>query len=85
MKTCYICYRALTGDTTDISPLSFFSKQAHNVYYSDAINCAQQGCAMQYKIIALTISFSFNRPYVRSKGRKFERARGRRKSRGYKV
>lgn len=25
------------------------------------------------------------RPYVRSKGRKFERARGRRKSRGFKV
>ena len=25
------------------------------------------------------------KPYVRSKGRKFERARGRRNSRGYKV
>lgn len=29
--------------------------------------------------------FFFSRPYVRSKGRKFERARGRRASRGYKV
>merc|ERR1712087_908408 len=28
---------------------------------------------------------SITRPHVRSKGRKFEKARGRRKSRGYKV
>ena len=28
---------------------------------------------------------SHAKPYVRSKGRKFERARGRRKSKGYKV
>ena len=28
---------------------------------------------------------SHAKPYVRSKGRKFERARGRRKSRGYKA
>ena len=75
----------LTGDTADIPSLSLFSKQTHYVYHGDAINHAQQGCAMQYKMIALTISSSFNRPYVRSKGRKFERARGRRKSRGYKV
>ena len=28
---------------------------------------------------------SHTKPYVRSKGRKFEKARGRRKSRGYKA
>jgi large subunit ribosomal protein L18e len=28
---------------------------------------------------------SSSKPYVRSKGRKFEKARGRRKSRGYKA
>jgi len=31
------------------------------------------------------VPHSSAKPYVRSKGRKFERARGRRKSRGYKV
>ncbi|KXJ23647.1 60S ribosomal protein L18 [Exaiptasia diaphana] len=31
------------------------------------------------------VPHSNTKPYVRSKGRKFERARGRRKSRGYKV
>ncbi|XP_016512551.1 large ribosomal subunit protein eL18y-like [Nicotiana tabacum] len=31
------------------------------------------------------VPHSHTKPYVRSKGRKFERARGRRKSRGYKV
>uniref|UniRef100_UPI0039819284 hypothetical protein n=1 Tax=Salmonella sp. s54836 TaxID=3159673 RepID=UPI0039819284 len=30
------------------------------------------------------VPHSKTKPYVRSKGRKFERARGRRKSRGYK-
>ncbi|GFR03722.1 60S ribosomal protein L18 [Trichonephila clavata] len=30
------------------------------------------------------VPHSHTKPYVRSKGRKFERARGRRKSRGYK-
>ncbi|GBL69584.1 60S ribosomal protein L18, partial [Araneus ventricosus] len=31
------------------------------------------------------VPHSHTKPYVRSKGRKFERARGRRKSRGFKV
>lgn len=31
------------------------------------------------------VPHSKTKPYVRSKGRKFERARGRRKARGYKV
>ncbi len=31
------------------------------------------------------IPHSHTKPYVRSKGRKFEKARGRRKSRGYKA
>ena len=31
------------------------------------------------------VPHSHTKPYVRSKGRKFERARGRRKSRGYKA
>ncbi|CAN4108832.1 unnamed protein product [Withania somnifera] len=31
------------------------------------------------------VPHSHTKPYVRSKGRKFERARGKRKSRGYKV
>ncbi|KAF5198876.1 60S ribosomal protein L18, partial [Thalictrum thalictroides] len=31
------------------------------------------------------VPHSHTKPYVRSKGRKFEKARGRRKSRGFKV
>ncbi|KAH8036727.1 hypothetical protein HPB51_004241 [Rhipicephalus microplus] len=31
------------------------------------------------------VPHSHTKPYVRSKGRKYERARGRRKSRGYKA
>ncbi|GBM33712.1 60S ribosomal protein L18, partial [Araneus ventricosus] len=31
------------------------------------------------------VPHSHTKPYVRSKGRKFERARGRRKSRGFKA
>ena len=31
------------------------------------------------------VPHSHTKPYVRSKGRKFEKARGRRKSRGYKA
>lgn len=35
--------------------------------------------------VAPGVPGSHAKPYVRSKGRKFERARGRRKSKGYKV
>jgi len=35
--------------------------------------------------LSLLINNWLNRPYIRSKGRNFERARGRRKSRGFKV
>ncbi len=38
---------------------------------------------LEILLLNLTLS-SFSRPYVRAKGRKFERARGRRASRGYK-
>lgn len=37
------------------------------------------------QVIISLIKGSHTKPLVRSKGRKFERARGRRKSRGYKC
>ncbi|CAG8495208.1 7523_t:CDS:1 [Racocetra fulgida] len=44
-------------------------------------------CFFSYKFLMLIVFISLltTRPYVRSKGRKFEKARGRRASRGYKV
>uniref|UniRef100_UPI0037543E17 hypothetical protein n=1 Tax=Salmonella sp. s54412 TaxID=3160128 RepID=UPI0037543E17 len=35
--------------------------------------------------LASGVPHSHNKPYVRAKGRKFERARGRRTSRGYRA
>ena len=39
---------------------------------------------MIQNFVRLNFFYYFNRPFTRSKGRKFERARGRRASRGYK-
>lgn len=42
-------------------------------------------CYLAFAHIIYCLFLLYSRPYVRSKGRKFERARGRRASRGYKV
>lgn len=57
---------------------------------SGMASAAQSSCRarrqqVSQRLLVLVLLVPLCRPYVRSKGRKFEKARGRRKSRGYKV
>jgi hypothetical protein len=57
--------------TPDVDPLCVF--------------CRVPLCTLLLLCVPAGVPHSSTKPYVRAKGRKFEKARGRRKSRGYKA
>ncbi|XP_064478943.1 large ribosomal subunit protein eL18-like [Ornithodoros turicata] len=71
------------GEIMNFDELAVKSPRGQNTVLIQGRRTAREAC--RHFGPAPGVPHSHTKPYVRSKGRKFERARGRRKSRGFKV
>jgi len=71
------------GEIITFDQLAMRQPRGKNTLLVQGRRTAREACRHFGK--APGVPHSHTKPYVRSKGRKFERARGRRKSRGFKV
>merc|ERR1719234_248226 len=71
------------GECLTFDQLALRAPTGKNTLLIQGPRNAREACRHMGK--APGVPHSSTKPYVRSKGRKFERARGRRASRGYKV
>merc|ERR1712080_740514 len=71
------------GEVLTFDQLALRAPTGKNTLLVQGARCAREACRHMGR--APGVPHSTTKPYVRSKGRKFERARGRRASRAFKV